>query len=136
MASNGELVFALALQNYNKAHKLKFKANKKQQKMLRQLDGDSDSKSNTQQKDNYSQKNIKSKGNKGTKNTGKKGKCSKCGKWGSHTAEECTSDESPKKTEEANMATTGINGSQERSVRKNRDHGILMRVFLEKISLI
>jgi hypothetical protein len=28
------------MQNYNKAHKLKFKATKKQQKMLRQLDGD------------------------------------------------------------------------------------------------
>ena len=34
LASNGELVFALAMQNYNKAHKLKFKATKKQQKML------------------------------------------------------------------------------------------------------
>ena len=28
LASNGELVFALAMQNYNKAHKLKFKATK------------------------------------------------------------------------------------------------------------
>jgi hypothetical protein len=118
LSSNGDLVFALAMQNYNKAHTLKFKATKKQQKMLRQLDGDSDGKFNTQQKDNDSQKNIKSKGKKGTKNSGKKGKCSKCGKWGSHTAEECTSDESPKKTEEANMATTGINGYPGRSVQK------------------
>jgi hypothetical protein len=37
-------------------HKLKFKATKKHQKMLRQLDRDSDGKSNTQQKNNYSQK--------------------------------------------------------------------------------
>jgi hypothetical protein len=34
LSSNGDLVFALAMQNYNKAHKLKSKANKKQQKML------------------------------------------------------------------------------------------------------
>ena len=40
LASNGELVFALAMQNYNKAHKVKFKATMKQQKMLRQSDGD------------------------------------------------------------------------------------------------
>ena len=39
-----DLVFALAIQNYNKDHKLKFKATKKQQKMLRQLDGDTDGK--------------------------------------------------------------------------------------------
>jgi hypothetical protein len=47
----------------------------------------------------------KSKGKKGEKNSGKKGKCSKCGKWESHTAEECTSNESPKKSEVANLAT-------------------------------
>ena len=44
--------------------------------------------------------NNKSKGKRGEKKSGKKGKCSKCGKWGSHTAEECTSGESLKKSEE------------------------------------
>jgi hypothetical protein len=34
LASNGKLVFALAMQNCNKAHKFKFKATKKYQKML------------------------------------------------------------------------------------------------------
>ena len=34
------MVVALAMQNYQKAHKLKFKANKRQIKMLRQLDAD------------------------------------------------------------------------------------------------
>jgi hypothetical protein len=33
--SNGDLVFSISMQNYNKAHKLKFKATNKQQKMLR-----------------------------------------------------------------------------------------------------
>ena len=118
LSSNGDLVFALTMQNYNKAHKLKFKATKKQQKMLRQLDGDSDYKSNSPSKDKDSNKNNKSQGKKGNKNSGKKGKCPKCGKWGSHTAEECTSEESPKKTEEANLATTGNNGSPGRTVQK------------------
>ena len=52
-------------------------------------------------------KNNVSKGNKGQKISGKKGKCSKCGKWGSHTVEVCTSEESSKKLEEANLASTG-----------------------------
>ena len=97
------------MQNYNKAHKLNFKATKKQQKMLRQLDGDSDNKSNSQPKNKDSQNNNKSQSKKGNKNSAKKGKCSKCGKWGSHTAEECTTDESTKKTEEVNMATAANN---------------------------
>jgi hypothetical protein len=62
-ASNGELVFALAMQKYNKAHKLKFKATKKQQKMLRQLDGDSISTANNKKNRNSSQDN-KSNGKK------------------------------------------------------------------------
>ena len=81
LSSNGDLIFALAMQNYNKAHKLKFKATKKQQKMLRQLDGDSDNKSNSSSKDKDSNKNNKSQGEKCNENSGKKGKCSKCGKW-------------------------------------------------------
>ena len=88
LSSNGDLVFALAMQNYNKTHKLKFNATKKQQKKLRPLDGDS--------------ANAPSKDKDSNKISGKKGKCSKCGKWGSHTAEECTSEESPKQTEEVN----------------------------------
>ena len=108
LASNGELVFALAMQNYNKAHKLKFKATKKQQKILRQLDGDSDGKTNNNKhKEGNSSKENKSNSKKAQKNSGKKRKCSKCDKWGSHAAEKCTSDESPKKTEEANLATPG-----------------------------
>ena len=111
LSSNGNLVFAHAMQNYNKAHKLKFKALKKQQKMVRQMDGDSDNKSNSSPKDKDSNKNNNSQGKKGNKN-------SKCGKWGSHTAEECTAEESPKKTEEANMETTGNNESPGRIVQK------------------
>ena len=56
------------MQNYNKAHKLKFKATKKQQKMLRQLDGDSENKSNSSPKDKDSSKNnISHKARKATK---------------------------------------------------------------------
>ena len=40
-------------------------------------------------------------------------------KVGSHTAEECTSDESPKKSEEANLATSGNSGTSGRTVQKN-----------------
>ena len=67
LSSNGDFVFALAMKNYNKAHKLKFKATKKQQKMLRPLDGDSDNKSNYSPKDKDSSKNNKSQGKKGNK---------------------------------------------------------------------
>ena len=119
LSSNSDLVFALAMQNYNKAHKLKFKANKKQQKLLRQLDGDSDGNSNSKPKEPDSPNSNKSKGKRGQKNSGKKGKCSNCGKWGSHTAAECTAAESPKKTEAANMASTGKSGSPGRIVQKN-----------------
>jgi hypothetical protein len=35
-------VVALAMQSYQKAHKLKYKANKRQIKMLQQLDADED----------------------------------------------------------------------------------------------
>jgi hypothetical protein len=44
LSSNGDLVLALAMPNYSKAYKLKFKTMKNQQQMLRQLDGDSDGK--------------------------------------------------------------------------------------------
>jgi hypothetical protein len=99
LASNGELVSALAMQNYNKAHKLKFKATKKQQKMLRQLDGDSIGPANNKKnKEGNVSKDNKCNGKKDQKNSVKKGKCSNCGKWGSHTAKECTSEESPKKS--------------------------------------
>jgi hypothetical protein len=109
------------MQNYNKAHKIKFKANKKKQQMLRQLDGDSAGKVNYKSKEINSPNNNKSKGKRSEKNSGKKGKCSKCGKWRSHTAEECTSGESPKKSEEANMALAGNYGSPGRIVQKNSE---------------
>jgi hypothetical protein len=60
------------MQNYNKAHKLKFKATKKQQKIRRLSDRDSDSKSNSTPKETDSPKNNNSKGKKDEKNTGKK----------------------------------------------------------------
>jgi hypothetical protein len=118
LSSNSDLVFALAMQNYNKAHKLRFKATKKQQKLLRQLDGDSDGKANYKPEEINPPNNNKSKGEKGEKNSAKKGKCSKCGKWGSHTAEECTSEEATKKSEEANLTTTGTSRSSGRTVQK------------------
>jgi hypothetical protein len=68
LSSNSDLVFALAMQNYNKAHKLKFKANKKQQKLLRQMDRDSDGKINSKPKEAYSPNSNKSKGKRGQKN--------------------------------------------------------------------
>ena len=37
---------------------------------------------------------------------------------GSHTAEKCTSDKPPEKIEEANLATTGNNGSPGRTAQK------------------
>ena len=74
LSSNGDLVFALAMQNYNKAHKLKFKATKKQQKMLRQLDGDSDGNNNNKNKEGNSVKENKSNSKKTQKNSGRKGK--------------------------------------------------------------
>jgi phosphoenolpyruvate synthase/pyruvate phosphate dikinase len=49
------------MQNYNKPHKLKFKITTKQQKMLRQLDGDFDGKANNKSKKADFQKNNKSK---------------------------------------------------------------------------
>jgi hypothetical protein len=112
LASNGELVLALAMQNNNNAHKLIFKATKKQQKMLRQLDAHSDGQANHKKnKEANSSKDSKSNSKKGQKDSVKKGKCSKLGKWGSHTAEKCTSDESQKKNKEANMASTENSGS-------------------------
>ena len=56
LSSNGELLDALAMQNYNKAHKLKFKSTMKQHKMLRQLDGDSEGKKKNKPKEAESQK--------------------------------------------------------------------------------
>ena len=56
LSLNGELLFALAVVNYNKAHKLKFKSTKMQHKMLRQLDGDSEGKKKNKPKEAESQK--------------------------------------------------------------------------------
>ena len=61
------------MQNYNKAHKLKFKANKKQQKLLRQLDGDSNGNSNSKPKEAGSPSSNKSKGKRGQKILVRKG---------------------------------------------------------------
>jgi hypothetical protein len=97
---------------------MKFKATKKQQKMLRQLDGDSDGKAIYKPKEINSPNNNKPKVEKGENNSAKKGICSKCGKWGSHISEECTSDESSKKSEEANLATSGNSGTSGRTVQK------------------
>ena len=86
-----DMVVALAMQNYQKAHKLKFKASKRQIKMLRQLDGDGNKSEKNKGKDSKNnKKNFKSKNTSNDK--GKKQQCSKCKKWGSHTAEECTAD--------------------------------------------
>ena len=100
------------------------------------MDGDSDGNINSKPKEADSPNFNKSKGKRGQKNSGKKGKCSNCGKWGSHTAAECTATESPKKTEEANMASTGKSRSPGRMVLKIWDQGIMMIVTTKKIVCI
>ena len=112
-----DMVVALAMQNYQKAHKLKFKANKRQIKMLRQLDADKDKAENDKGK-NVTSGNKNSKSNNKSNNRGKKQQCSKCKKWGSHTAEECTSDNKSITSEEANVAEIGNAGSHGRTVQK------------------
>jgi hypothetical protein len=49
-SSNGELVFAHAMRNYNKAHNLKLNATNKPQKMLRLLDEYSEGKEENKSK--------------------------------------------------------------------------------------
>ena len=111
------MVVALAMQNYQKAHKLKFMANKRQIKMRRQLDGDEDKSEKYKGKDSkHNKKNSKSKNNSNDK--GKKHQCSKCKKWGSHTAEECTADNKSTTSEEANVAEVGNASYQGKTVQK------------------
>ena len=62
------MVVALVMQSYQETHKLKFKANKRQIKTLRQLDGDGDKSENNKGKDSKNnKKSSKSKNNSNDK---------------------------------------------------------------------